>query len=592
VKGSVGSKRKPSRGREGTGLVSYATVGAAADPLSLAALRVRGLRYWFAGIGLLALAIPYTSALAALRQPSYVPPTKPLPMIGVPAVAFPLLRVPKLHAAPKAVAEHAQHAAAAPAAAAQPVKHVRKVVRRRLPVVADTHSTQPGAKQAPAKPADPFLKVPVVEDDIGTMPALQAAPAPAADASAAPTTDLADTQVVDAAQSPDPVVPARTANTPLQTFSVRKLEIASDDPAPVVSTTTVGTTDTPTIDATVPDPVVTATVTSDTTTTTVGSDSTGASGGTPGAATIPLPSGPTTVSATTGSNDSTTGSSPDNGSVAGTTTTSGGTQPPPTTASGTSTTSSSASGTTTTIPEGATPPPPDPASMPGSGPSPPGSGLVTASAGGTVTSADGSASVSFAPGTVDSDITVSVTPVAQGYDLTAVDSTGARVDTFPGAPVLTIHYDPAGPAPSSIFYIDPANGPVAISSTVDTTAHTISAALPHFSTYATGDAVTVALAPTLTTVDTPGTTSTTLNVTVTEQSDSSPAVTATVTFATDFGALSGSTCVTNASGQCSVDLTSSAAGMAHVTATVTDATGTKSDAATITFRSALSVTGH
>jgi len=49
-----------------------------------------------------------------------------------------------------------------------------------------------------------------------------------------------------------------------------------------------------------------------------------------------------------------------------------------------------------------------------------------------------------------------VTPVAQGYDLTAVDATGARVDTFPGTPVLTIHYDPAAPAPSSIFYVDPA----------------------------------------------------------------------------------------------------------------------------------------
>ena len=53
--------------------------------------------------------------------------------------------------------------------------------------------------------------------------------------------------------------------------------------------------------------------------------------------------------------------------------------------------------------------------------------------------------------------------------------------------MLTIHYDPAGPAPTSIYYLDPVNGPTKIAGTIDLVAHTISAALPHFSDYVAGD---------------------------------------------------------------------------------------------------------
>ncbi len=74
------------------------------------------------------------------------------------------------------------------------------------------------------------------------------------------------------------------------------------------------------------------------------------------------------------------------------------------------------------------------------------------------------------------------------YDLVAVDSTTFdRVTTFGSSPTLTIAYDPSKPAPTAIYYIDPVNGPVALPSTVDTTAHTISAPLTHFSLYVAGN---------------------------------------------------------------------------------------------------------
>jgi len=136
--------------------------------------------------------------------------------------------------------------------------------------------------------------------------------------------------------------------------------------------------------------------------------------------------------------------------------------------------------------------PPDPNAKTASGLSPPASN-VTVTNGGTVTSADGSASVAFTPRSVGSDLAVSVAvgatapggieAVGQVYTLTATGADGSQVDTFASAPTLTIHYDPSGPTPTAIYYLDPVKGPTWIPGTVDATAHTISAALPHFSDY-------------------------------------------------------------------------------------------------------------
>ena len=57
--------------------------------------------------------------------------------------------------------------------------------------------------------------------------------------------------------------------------------------------------------------------------------------------------------------------------------------------------------------------------------------------------------------------------------------------------MLTISYP--GTPPTGINYLDPTNGPQQIASSVNATAHTISAALPHFSTYVAGHTLTVSL---------------------------------------------------------------------------------------------------
>src|SRR5207253_8853312 len=121
--------------------------------------------------------------------------------------------------------------------------------------------------------------------------------------------------------------------------------------------------------------------------------------------------------------------------------------------------------------------------------------MVTAGGGGTATSADGTASVSFAPGSVSSPVSVSVSHSTAGvplnlqavspvFELNAVDaSTGARVDTFAAEPTVTVHYDPSALRAPSLYYLDPVNGATAIPAAIDPVAHTLTAALPHFSTY-------------------------------------------------------------------------------------------------------------
>ncbi|MDX6473646.1 MAG: hypothetical protein QOK22_2462, partial [Gaiellaceae bacterium] len=177
---------------------SYAAV-ADANPYGLVALRSRGIKYWWAGIGLLVFAVAYVApVVAAYRQPAAPPKTTPLPALSLPDIAVPLLRVPKLHALPGL--PPVQHAAAQQRRAVPTqIPAARTAVRRRVPVVSDTHAqVAPAPKPSSAAPADPFANAPVVSDDIGirvALPASAAAPAPPVattdPATPAPTTDPA-----------------------------------------------------------------------------------------------------------------------------------------------------------------------------------------------------------------------------------------------------------------------------------------------------------------------------------------------------------------------------------------------------------------
>ena len=117
--------------------------------------------------------------------------------------------------------------------------------------------------------------------------------------------------------------------------------------------------------------------------------------------------------------------------------------------------------------------------------------LITAAEGGTVTS--GPATLTFAPGSLPADAYVSITPVTLStpvlgatvaYDLQAIDTTtGARIEQFNSPPVLTVAGSKAG---SQIYYLSPTQGAQLIASTYDAGNGSVSAGLPHFSTYIAG----------------------------------------------------------------------------------------------------------
>ncbi len=117
--------------------------------------------------------------------------------------------------------------------------------------------------------------------------------------------------------------------------------------------------------------------------------------------------------------------------------------------------------------------------------------LIHAAQGGSISA--GNATLTFAPGSLPHDAEVSVTvssvsvaglgTMSSAYDLTAVDTvTGALIEQFAIAPQLTIAVAPGTTSPS-IYYLPPAGAPVAIASAYDPTTGTVSAGLPHFSTY-------------------------------------------------------------------------------------------------------------
>ncbi|HET7129920.1 MAG TPA: hypothetical protein VFJ93_12675, partial [Gaiellaceae bacterium] len=542
------------------------------------------MRYWWAGLGLLVLVAMYAVPVAAVfKQPTIAAVQTPLPALSLPDIGFPLLHVPALrHPAPLPALPKAPRIAQP---RITPTAHAtRTQAPTRVPVVSDSHAQFPRAKaQDTTAPKDPFANVAVVEDDIGAPIELPALPAQAVMDTAAPPApaDASESESVTTTQA-EPATTTAAARTPAvvkQITAVIGADGAGTLPAAAARTAapvrqlTASTGSSKTLQVFEAgeggDSSLTASGTSDTSND--AGDTAGGAGGDQSLA--------GTAGGTSGGTSGGTG-----GTAGGDANAAGG--------------SGDASTTVTDQTDATTK---DPSSEPGSGPSPPAANVTTTS-GGTVSSSDGSATVAFTPGAAPSDLAVSVTAtsgapagislVGAVYDLTAVDTaTGSAVSTFAAAPVLTIHYDPNGPAPSSIFYLDPVNGPVAIASTVDTVNHTISAALPHFSAYAAGNVVDTTLTPTLTVVELSGGTSSTLNVTVVVTGTSTPQEAATVTFSTDFGQLSAPTCATNPSGQCSVTLTSSDPGIAHVQAAVLDAGsgGHPSDSKTVTFHGAWNI---
>ena len=114
--------------------------------------------------------------------------------------------------------------------------------------------------------------------------------------------------------------------------------------------------------------------------------------------------------------------------------------------------------------------------------------LISAASGGSLSA--GAATLTFAPGSLPGDAYVSVTVTAAqvngltalspAYDLTAVDTiTGATIEHFNVPPVLSIASSSIG----AIYYLNPAGGAQPITSSYDAATGTVSAALPHFSTY-------------------------------------------------------------------------------------------------------------
>ncbi|HWX09038.1 MAG TPA: hypothetical protein VNY33_03580, partial [Gaiellaceae bacterium] len=150
---------------------------------------------------------------------------------------------------------------------------------------------------------------------------------------------------------------------------------------------------------------------------------------------------------------------------------------------------------------------------------------------------------------------------------------------FSGSPVLTIAYDPSGPTPTAIYYLDPVHGPVALPSTVDTVAHTISAALPHFSMYFAGTAaLSLTVSPAV--VANSGTTTITATVKQLGQGAQGAVVSFTAGGSATFVS-SISSCTTIADGTCAVQLTDSVSESVTIGATVGGSSATAS--ATVPF---------
>ncbi len=404
-------------------------------------------------VAMLNLALLHVAPVAAsfLTPGASASPT-PFVSLSVPSISFPLLRVPTIVAADRAMGKPATTPAVQTAAvpASSPRLRHRTSHHRLLPVYTDSHTILPPSRARHGNSTDPFANAPTVETTIGGgVPTLEQAPQPAQPAAPATTADAPPATPADPAPAE---APRKREPGTMQLFSV-----GTPPPAGGGDSTTVANLP---ADSNPP------------------ADSSGAAAAGGAGASAPQPG---TTTAAGGNGASASGSTPGSNSSAASSTP--GSQ------------QTGASGTGGSAP------------VSGSGGSAsPAPATITPTAGGMATSTDAKASVTFAAGSVPTDTNVvvtvgSATPPATivaaspAYDLSAVDVSGARVDHFAAAPQLTIAYDPGSRQDlPSIYYLDPNGGPQRIDSVVDAQHHTVTASLPHFSTYIAAFATSAAVA--------------------------------------------------------------------------------------------------
>jgi len=456
---------------------------ASTDAISLLGLRRTALGKSILVSGFGALTFLYAAPVVqAFRTPAAV---TPLASFTIPSFALPAFAAPPLaRAVPTKHASSTVRPLASHHSTARPVHRVHPKPLK-LPVVTNKYDLSPAQPKRHASP-----KVPTYTDTIGVpasgdsmlipMPAApattstksgDATPTHTSPATSIPSTAPTTSDAVGAASGSDNVAsPPHPRVRSLQddapppaTVSVSN---ATVDPNTVTDETAAGSSDAPATDLTVanvstPDAAQTLNVVS---------DQTGGAGG---------------ASATQGNTES-LGVASTSGMTSG--------------SSGNAVIGSDPTGVTTstdaTADTSVTASPPIGSSSSTNARGPP--TLVSATTGGTVTNADGSASVTFEPGSLTTDAQVTITNAsvqptgivtAGAYDLKATAvSTGATIDSFNAAPLLTIAYDPNSAAPD-IYYVTPQGDALRISSVVDPQAHTVTAALPHFSIYATGQPV-------------------------------------------------------------------------------------------------------
>ena len=217
------------------GIHSYAAI-ARAQPYGLIALRSRGIKYWWTGLGLVVLGLMYVAPLAAsFRVPSIGATSKPaLPVLTLPSVPVPVFSVPKVHAlAPLPPVHRAAPSAASSPAQAATARKSTHTHPLSAPVVTDSHSqvVAPPSSASGATNKDSFANAPTVSDSIGVPVAI---PVAAPVHTAPPSTDAvapAVTPVVATPAEPAPPAASPAADAPVV------------DPSDVTPTTTPSTGD-------------------------------------------------------------------------------------------------------------------------------------------------------------------------------------------------------------------------------------------------------------------------------------------------------------------------------------------------------------
>ncbi|HEY1457699.1 MAG TPA: hypothetical protein VGF15_04200, partial [Solirubrobacteraceae bacterium] len=222
----------PAYGAARTPALAVVRAGAAnrAHPtFGLSSLGTRRQRFWFALLGIIALALPYSSAMLAAVRAAVNPPAVAvtLPALSIPQARFPRLAVPRLHAAgipvagaqaPTGASRHTVTTTTiARPGATQIVRMVR--VRRTMRVV---HVQRPR-----------LMRIPVVSSSYGLPAPRGGAPAHHGSGAAAGSSQaLAKAPIV---TEGGPPVPAMPAPPPPVTTSVTPTPVATATPATTVA---------------------------------------------------------------------------------------------------------------------------------------------------------------------------------------------------------------------------------------------------------------------------------------------------------------------------------------------------------------------